>query len=1151
MSPRHAWLPLLCVAGASACGDQPIHRTVCGNGTLEAPEICDGEDVGQASCTSEGFDGGSISCAPDCTAFDTTSCRTAVCGDSVTEGSEACDGDDFGGQSCGSLGFSSGTLKCDSTCTEVDTSGCSVCGDGVRGGDEACDGEDLGGQTCRGRGFPYGQLACAEDCTQLDSSTCRTEPLCGDGLREGAEVCDQTDLGELSCASFGMSGTGLRCNDSCNGVVTVGCEPLATCGNNLIESGEVCDGTDLGGLDCRAAGFAGGELRCVDCKGFDLSGCSGVYAICGNQKREGAEACDGPDVGGLDCKDAGFDTGQLRCQASCDGFDTRGCLGTGPVCGNGVTEGLESCDGIDMPQTLGCADFGFVSGRLACNDTCDGFDTTACSYAASICGNGLREGPELCDRLDVNGTTCQDLGFLDGRPRCNLDCKSFDTSSCISAPKCGNGVREQGEFCDRLDLDGLDCQALSFTGGSLHCRADCQGFDTTDCTSGAVCGNNKLEWPEACDNTAMPQVSCSDYGFSGGEPTCKPDCSAVDISTCTGGPTCSNDVQEGSEVCDGADVPGADCTTFNYTGGTLGCATDCSDYDRQGCTGGLSCGNNAIDGFETCDNTALGGADCVGLGFTDGTLGCEPNCKFYDTSGCTGGQHGDCCEGTLVPGCSDTSIAACVCANDPYCCTVAWDVSCAAAVARYGCGSCPDPVCGNSALEPGEVCDKTALGGVDCTNLAFDGGTLACNNDCADYDTSSCTGGPVCGDSTLDPGEVCDGTSLGGADCATFGYTGGALACKNDCSDYDRSGCTGPPQCGDDNQYGAEACDGKDLAGETCDTLGFSGGNLGCDGSCAYFDTSKCTGPAPDDCCHAAEVPGCSDVSVRDCVCSQDPFCCIDAWDAGCVQLVSQLNCGSCIPGCGNNIVEGTEVCDGFALAGMGCGAFNYTSGALVCQSSCDGFDTSGCSGTPVCGNDTAEGFEVCDGADLAGASCQSFGFASGTLACRGTCDGFDTSGCTGVATCGDGVAYASELCDNADLKGVSCLDTGFAGGTLACNAGCSYYDTAGCDAGRQHDCCSVTTVPGCTSKTAEACVCDVDPYCCTVAWDRSCVQLLADNGCGSCPAPVCGNGLLELDELCDAGAFGALACSDYGYTGGSLVCSTNCQDVDTTHCTN
>ena len=48
------------------------------------------------------------------------------------------------------------------------------------------------------------------------------------------------------------------------------------CGNNIIEAGEACDGTDLGGNTCATLpGFKSGTLRCkTDCSGYDVLQCA-------------------------------------------------------------------------------------------------------------------------------------------------------------------------------------------------------------------------------------------------------------------------------------------------------------------------------------------------------------------------------------------------------------------------------------------------------------------------------------------------------------------------------------------------------------------------------------------------------------------------------------------------------------------------------------------------------------------------------------------------------------------------------------------------------------------------------------------------------------------------------------------------------------
>lgn len=59
------------------------------------------------------------------------------------------------------------------------------------------------------------------------------------------------------------------------------------------------------------------------------------------------------------------------------------------------------------------------------------------------------------------------------------------------------------------------------------------------------------------------------------------------------------------------------------------------------------------------------------------------------------------------------------------------------------------------------------------------------------------------------------------------------------------------------------------------------------------------------------------------------------------------------------------------------------------------------CSTDPpaACGNGKRELLETCDGGDLDGATCQTFGYTGGTLACTSGC-ALDKSGCTGQSSC-------------------------------------------------------------------------------------------------------------------------------------------------------
>ena len=62
-------------------------------------------------------------------------------------------------------------------------------------------------------------------------------------------------------------------------------------------------------------------------------------------------------------------------------------------------------------------------------------------------------------------------------------------------------------------------------------------------------------------------------------------------------------------------------------------------------------------------------------------------------------------------------------------------------------------------------------------------------------------GAPLCGNGAINPEEQCDGSNLNGNTCATLGYSGGTLACNGSCQ-FNTAGCipagvlqTGQTQC--------------------------------------------------------------------------------------------------------------------------------------------------------------------------------------------------------------------------------------------------------------------------------------------------------------------------------------------------------------------
>ncbi|MEK6904681.1 MAG: hypothetical protein AABW87_03750, partial [Nanoarchaeota archaeon] len=67
--------------GCDSPTDTDEFNAVCGNNRKETGEACDGTDLGGSTCSSQGYDGGTLKCKSDCSAYDTSGCWTNSCSD--------------------------------------------------------------------------------------------------------------------------------------------------------------------------------------------------------------------------------------------------------------------------------------------------------------------------------------------------------------------------------------------------------------------------------------------------------------------------------------------------------------------------------------------------------------------------------------------------------------------------------------------------------------------------------------------------------------------------------------------------------------------------------------------------------------------------------------------------------------------------------------------------------------------------------------------------------------------------------------------------------------------------------------------------------------------------------------------------------------
>ncbi len=304
-----------------------------------------------------------------------------------------------------------------------------------------------------------------------------------------------------------------------------------SCGDNFLDPGEECDGSLLTIMTCTDLGYysQNGDLTCrTDCT-IDRAACTGR---CGDGVYQSEfEECEGTNLNNETCQSRGQGVGILACSETC-AFDISGCAAQ--ACGDGViTAPIEDCEGTNLNGET-CQTRDYHGGLLRCDALCK-FDEEACATFGR-CGDGaIQEAYEECEGVNLNDQTCQTLGYYGGTLTCTERCE-FVVDDCVTVGRCGDGTVQTGfsEDCDGVNLNGATCDSLGYNGGTLACGGDCR-FALASCEATGRCGDGAIDAGfEDCDGALLGGQTCAGLGnFFGGTLSCAGTC-VFDEGLCLG-----------------------------------------------------------------------------------------------------------------------------------------------------------------------------------------------------------------------------------------------------------------------------------------------------------------------------------------------------------------------------------------------------------------------------------------------------------------------------------------------------------------------------------------------------------------------------------------------------------------------------------------
>jgi len=409
-----------------------------------------------------------------------------------------------------------------------------------------------------------------------------------------------------------------------------------------------------------------------------------------------------------------------------------------PVCGNGIREGEELCDGDDCPVECPpnenkCVRAELVGSAATCDAQCQPTEITACAAddgccpkgcnfgndtdCSETCGDGVLSDRETCEPDSADDPCPAQTDCDDGNP-CTMDTVTGSAESCSA--ECAHATitrmpvmcPDDGDPCTaEVPIESAtsctyECttQPLSRSGGPAACPSDdpCkQGerVESTDaCTYECTYRTLTRTGPSSCTSSDPCQqgrrvdsaTSCT-YECDFAAARAGTDCGGGRMCTSDGrciapAPQCGNGVREGDELCDGD------------------CPTECPD-DGNPCTREIASGSTATCNVQCLSESAPARTECG----VDRVCRADGRCVSTRRQA-TCWEDGDCWEGSCIDNvctepcstradCSGSALCenggcrfGCetseVCAPGQYCLQVAGASFCRVAECR-DTGDCP------------------------------------------------------------------------------------------------------------------------------------------------------------------------------------------------------------------------------------------------------------------------------------------------------------------------------------------------------------------------------------------------------------------------------------------------------------------------------